>query len=280
MSGSTEVSLPTPTRNLVLKSKVELEGEFSHLNLLPYLDYWRDFHQRPTKSNSQYRDEFLIRRKEFLMAGHSNVGKSSLLNSIFNTDAAHVSKTPGKTRNLFFYKLTKDPNFILVDAPGYGYAVGSRKEIDNWAKAMNIYLKRSQFVHRVLVLVDGSRGVSDLDETLITMLDDLGIIFFTLTLTCLGVPFLLCLTKCDKASSEVVLGHAEGLMRGVRGMVTCNPFIHLTSVVKGFGVDELTQNLNFLLDEDIVSRKLNQFRGDEEKKVKYDPFKDHPTGLK
>jgi GTP-binding protein len=202
------------------------------------------------------------------MAGHSNVGKSSLLNSIFNTDAAHVSKTPGKTRNLFFYKLAKDPNFILVDAPGYGYAVGSRKEIDNWAKAMNIYLKKSQFVHRVLVLVDGSRGVSSLDETLITMLDDL------------GIPFLICMTKCDKASSEVVLGNAEELMKGVRGMVTCNPFIHFTSVVKGFGVEELTQNLNFLLDEDIVSRKLNQFKGDEAKKDKYDPFKGHPTGLK
>jgi ribosome biogenesis GTP-binding protein YsxC/EngB len=182
MSGSTDLHLPTPTRNLILKSKVSLEGEFSHLTLPAYLDYWRDFHQRPTKSNSQYKDEFLIRRKEFLMAGHSNVGKSSLLNSIFNTDAAHVSKTPGKTRNLFFYKLAKDPDFILVDAPGYGYAVGSRKEIDNWAKAMNIYLKRSQFVHRVLVLVDGSRGVSNLDEILITMLDNLGIPFFLMIL--------------------------------------------------------------------------------------------------
>ena len=65
----------------------------------------------------------------------------------------------------------------MVDAPGYGYAVGSKKEIDNWAKAMNIYLKKSQFIHRVLVLIDGSKGYTDLDMVLIEMLDNMGIPF-------------------------------------------------------------------------------------------------------
>ena len=146
-----QIDLPKPKQDLLTKSAVQLEGEFSKDTLIPYLDYYKDFHQRSSKSTPAYSDEFMIGRKEFLMAGASNVGKSSLINSIFSADAALVSKTPGKTRNLFFYKLSKNPNFVLVDAPGYGYAVGSKKEIDNWAKAMNIYLKKSQFIHRVLV---------------------------------------------------------------------------------------------------------------------------------
>ena len=88
------------------------------------------------------------------------------------------------------------------------------------------------------------------------------------------------MTKCDKASSDVVERNAKGLQEKVAGMYTCNPFIHFTSVVKNFGIAELTQNLGFLMEEDIVSRKLNQFKADAEKKAKLDPFKDHPTGLK
>ena len=88
------------------------------------------------------------------------------------------------------------------------------------------------------------------------------------------------MTKCDKASSEVVEKNAKNLQEKVAGMYTYNPYIHFTSVIKNFGIEQLTQNLSYLLEGDIVSRKLNQFKGDEEKKAKYDPFKAHPTGLK
>ena len=79
------------------------------------------------------------------MAGMSNVGKSSLINSIFRTDACKVSNTPGMTRSLFFYKVNSLENLVLIDAPGYGYAKRSKTEINKWEKCIEIYLKRSVF---------------------------------------------------------------------------------------------------------------------------------------
>lgn len=61
----------------------------------------------------------------------------------------------GKTRQLFFYKLIGYENMVLVDAPGYGFAQGNKKEVHSWKKMMEIYLKQSAYLHRVLCLMDG-----------------------------------------------------------------------------------------------------------------------------
>ena len=105
------------------------------------------------------------------MAGMSNVGKSSLINDLLSTDVAKVSNTPGKTRQLFFYALRPSQGLVMVDAPGYGLASGNTKEILSWNKMMEMYLKRSTFLHRVVCLVDGRVGVQQMDvevESLLT----------------------------------------------------------------------------------------------------------------
>lgn len=56
---------------------------------------------------------------------------------------------------MFFYKLIGFENMILVDAPGYGFAQGDKKEVNSWKKMMDIYIQQSAYLHRILCLVDG-----------------------------------------------------------------------------------------------------------------------------
>ncbi|NLW52674.1 MAG: YihA family ribosome biogenesis GTP-binding protein [Tissierellia bacterium] len=90
---------------------------------------------------------------EVAMAGRSNVGKSSLINSIVNRRAlARTSSKPGKTRTLNFYNI--DDKLRLVDLPGYGYASVSHSERDKWAQTINRYLTSRENLREVILLVD------------------------------------------------------------------------------------------------------------------------------
>src|SRR5262245_34079517 len=83
---------------------------------------------------------------EFAFLGRSNVGKSSLINSLLGQKLAHVSSTPGRTRTINFigiYAKENQPNpeLMLVDLPGYGYAKISRSISAEWPKFIEPYLK-------------------------------------------------------------------------------------------------------------------------------------------
>ena len=79
-------------------------------------------------------------KKEFVLAGRSNVGKSSFINAVINRkNYARTSSVPGKTRTINYYNV--DDKFYFVDLPGYGYAKASAKEQENWSKFINIYLQ-------------------------------------------------------------------------------------------------------------------------------------------
>lgn len=99
---------------------------------------------------SQYPESNL---DEVAMAGRSNVGKSSLINSIVGRKAlARTSSKPGKTRTINFYNI--DEILRLVDLPGYGYAAVSHAERDKWAETINLYLTSRENLREVLLLVD------------------------------------------------------------------------------------------------------------------------------
>src|SRR5215470_5813355 len=98
---------------------------------------------------------------EFAFLGRSNVGKSSLINSLLGQKLAHVSSTPGRTRTINFIGVyakenQPDPEMLLVDLPGYGYAKISRSITAEWPKFIEPYLKDRGTLKLAIVLVDGN----------------------------------------------------------------------------------------------------------------------------
>ena len=92
-------------------------------------------------------------RVEIAFVGRSNVGKSSIINSITNRKKlAKVSSTPGKTRLVNFFLINND--FYLVDLPGYGYAKVSKSEKESWGKTIEMYLTGRDVLKRIVLLVD------------------------------------------------------------------------------------------------------------------------------
>ncbi|MFM8551306.1 MAG: ribosome biogenesis GTP-binding protein YihA/YsxC [Nitrospiraceae bacterium] len=107
------------------------------------------------------------RMPEVAFVGRSNVGKSSLINSLLNRKSlAKVSRTPGKTRAVnFFHVATADPSlkhFYLVDLPGYGYAKASKSAIAEWGPMIERYITSRPELRAVCLLLE-SRGIEDRD---------------------------------------------------------------------------------------------------------------------
>ncbi len=124
---------------------------------------------------------------EFAFVGRSNVGKSSLINSITNRKKlAKASSTPGRTRLINIFKINSQ--FYLVDLPGYGFAQASKQEQASWQKLIGTYLENSKNLKRVFVLVDIRHEPSEKDKLMLSYL-------YTY-----NIPFNIIATKADKIS--------------------------------------------------------------------------------
>ncbi|GAB4440367.1 MAG: ribosome biogenesis GTP-binding protein YihA/YsxC [bacterium] len=121
---------------------------------------------------------------EIAFSGRSNVGKSSLINTLFNYKIAHTSKKPGKTKCINFFKV--EDRFLVVDLPGYGYAAVSKKMQNDWKDLIEAYIARSRCLRRVFILVEAKRGLEFEEMQLMEWLDHL------------KRPFTLVFTKIDK----------------------------------------------------------------------------------
>lgn len=136
---------------------------------------------------------------EIAFAGRSNVGKSSLLNRLVRRKAfARVSRTPGRTREINFFRV--NDQFILADLPGYGYARVSKERKADWKPLIEGYLKHTPTLAGVVQLLDIRRDPSDDD---ISMLDYLAEI---------EVPTVIVLTKSDKVTRLAVEERARSIM--------------------------------------------------------------------
>ncbi|MCC6746277.1 MAG: YihA family ribosome biogenesis GTP-binding protein [Deltaproteobacteria bacterium] len=137
---------------------------------------------------------------EIAIVGRSNCGKSSLINAITaRRRLARTSSTPGRTRQLFFYRVTAParPPFVLVDLPGYGYAKAPKSERDAWAPLIEGYIEERRQLRALLVLCDVRRDLGP---------DEAGL------LTWAGARELerrVVLTKADKLSKAQRFGAAE-----------------------------------------------------------------------
>ena len=97
-------------------------------------------------------NEFPNSNKELIFLGKSNVGKSSLINSLYGKKTAYVGKTPGKTKMLNFFDV--DNKYTFVDAPGYGYAKRSEKEIIQFGNMMEDYFQKRKELKLAILIID------------------------------------------------------------------------------------------------------------------------------
>ncbi|MBR5306472.1 MAG: YihA family ribosome biogenesis GTP-binding protein [Oscillospiraceae bacterium] len=172
-------------------------------------------------------------KKEIVMSGRSNVGKSSLINKLCNRkNLARVSGEPGKTGTINFYTAN---DFYIVDLPGYGFAKVSDKERQRWDKLINSYFETGRGINLVVQLIDCRREPSSDDYT---MLD---------YLTHHRIPFVIALTKGDKlnktqqnAAVEQFKGYCEGFSY---------TDIILTSTLKNIGIESLSDTIESFLGE-------------------------------
>lgn len=103
---------------------------------------------------------------EVVLAGRSNVGKSSLINHLFcQKKLAKVSGTPGKTQTINFFIV--DEELALVDLPGYGFAKRSKEAQENWAGALENYFQSRKTLALILLLIDIRREPTEEDMALI-----------------------------------------------------------------------------------------------------------------
>jgi GTP-binding protein len=108
---------------------------------------------------------------EIAFAGRSNVGKSSLINSLLNRrKLALTSRTPGKTRLLNYYRIGKNLCYF-VDLPGYGYARVPGETKGQWSRALEDYVGQSEQLRLVVLLLDMRQGVMPLDEQMVDALN-------------------------------------------------------------------------------------------------------------
>lgn len=118
----------------------------------------------------QYPDNNL---PEIAIAGRSNVGKSSLINSLINRkNLARTSQKPGKTRTINFYNVNE--TFRLVDLPGYGYAAVSKSHRDDWGEIIDRYLHSRDNLKEVFLLVDIRHEPNDNDLMMYNWIIEMG----------------------------------------------------------------------------------------------------------
>ncbi|HEV2643984.1 MAG TPA: ribosome biogenesis GTP-binding protein YihA/YsxC, partial [Candidatus Elarobacter sp.] len=139
---------------------------------------------------------------EIAFAGRSNVGKSSLLNALVRRKAfARVSKTPGRTREINFFKV--NDRFLLADLPGYGYARVSKSQSADWGPLIESYLRRTTALRGVVQLLDVRHEPTHDDHRMFDFLADV------------GVPTLFVATKTDKLSKSA----AKQRLRDLAGVL-------------------------------------------------------------
>lgn len=184
------------------------------------------------KSGMKEADYPRDRRPEFAFVGRSNVGKSSLMNTLLNKKGlAKTSARPGKTQTINFFDV--NGAFYFVDLPGYGFAKVPLAIKEHWGRVMMSYLGNRETLRMVALLVDARHAPTDKDEDMLTLLEEA------------EVPTVIIATKMDKLKQ----GERKKTIRRIRETLRLDeeavilPF----SSVKGEGKRELWQVIEELL---------------------------------
>ena len=125
---------------------------------------------------------------EVAFIGRSNVGKSSLINAVFMKKLAHISNTPGKTRQINFFN--HGDSMMVVDLPGYGFAKISQKEAFQISDLVSQYLTSRENLRKIFILIDNSLGPKKIDIEMIDSMEKI------------KQKIIICYTKSDKKIKE------------------------------------------------------------------------------
>lgn len=173
-------------------------------------------------------------KKEIAFVGRSNVGKSTLINALFNNkNMARTSSTPGRTQQLNFFEL--DNSLYLVDLPGYGYAKAPTAEAKKWQDMIFVYLKGRANLQRVFLLVDCRHGLKKVDTDIMSMLDQA------------AVPYQIVFTKADKISYKELVKVMNEAQISLKIHPAGYPRILAVSAEKQQGVENVRAEIAGLL---------------------------------
>lgn len=170
------------------------------------------------------------RLPEAALVGRSNAGKSSLINALTGRRAlARVSDTPGRTREINFFRLGN--RLMLVDLPGYGYARAPKEMARQWQDLIVSYLRGRAMLRRVCLLIDARRGLMPADREAIELFD------------AAGASFLAVLTKADKVKANLLETVLAETQAEIARHAAAYPEVLATSAVDRRGIGALQAHL-------------------------------------
>lgn len=177
-------------------------------------------------SNTDFRKAPPPDKPEFAFIGRSNVGKSSLINSLVGRKGlAKTSAKPGKTQTINHFLINQ--NWFLVDLPGYGYAGVSKTSRYKWGKMIESYLLNRESLYCTFVLVDSRHEPQSSDIDFINWLGEK------------QLPLAIVLTKVDKISRSQIAGAEQRFKKKLSERWEELPKIFVTSAEKKAGLDPL-----------------------------------------
>ena len=167
---------------------------------------------------------------EILLAGRSNAGKSSALNALTdNPKLARISKTPGRTTEINFFKVSDE--LMLLDLPGYGFAKSSKAKKKDWGPLLGEYFQKRKALTAVIIFMDIRHPLKETDWDMIQLCRDF------------NVPFIPVLTKSDKLSNNKI----SNAIMNVKNKIHAGDVIAISAKdITGF--DKLSKEILNLID--------------------------------
>ena len=176
--------------------------------------------------------QFCYDKPQFVFAGRSNVGKSSLLRTLANRKKlVRVGKTPGVTQSINFFLINE--NCYFVDLPGYGFAKTPKSVQNKWKNLIEIYFKEALNIKKIILLLDVRHEPSEKD-----------IIFFEWAMA-YHLPVLIVLTKSDKISKNTATSRKFAIIKQFQ---LNDKDCILFSATKKTGKDEILREISNSLD--------------------------------
>ncbi|KAJ1965718.1 hypothetical protein GGI12_000579 [Dipsacomyces acuminosporus] len=166
---------------------------------------------------------------ELGFVGRSNVGKSTLINTICGSTAARVSDKPGMTQQINFY--TANDEFHLVDMPGFGFAYAKEEAKKAWVPLIETYIRQRRTLKRVLLLLDARHGIKANDREFMELLDRT------------NTKYQIVLTKCDLIHRVDLAKRHLLVSQETAKSKNCIQRVMMVSARQGAGLNELRKEI-------------------------------------